>query len=183
MKTLPHRLCASSVLTPLYVLSSFILEIIKIILNFVIHGLKFFYALCVRVFKKIIYVFMLWHSMGIKFVFHLFLIMGNLLYYFFKYFFLSTFIFFLYKSPIFWILALLFYLAYLLTLFLYPLFLFPSCFPSWRVLQFYLQIFNLFLICSILLSSLSILVFVSAIFFLIPSISTWFCYNIFYCSS
>lgn len=53
--------------------------------------------------------------------------------------------------------------SYLLTLFLYLLFLFLSHFPSWRVLQFYLQISNLFLICRISSKMLSVVFLISTI--------------------
>lgn len=53
--------------------------------------------------------------------------------------------------------------SYLLTLFLHLLFLFLSHFSSWRVLQFYLQISNLFLICRISSKMLSVVFLISTI--------------------
>lgn len=108
LKTLLHCFISSSILIPFHVPYFFILEINS---KFC-HSLKF--SIHVNFFKKALCSGTLWTHQSI--FFNLFWIMRNLLS-FFKYFFLTAFISHLSESLVFWILALLFYIPYLLNLF------------------------------------------------------------------
>ena len=144
----------------LYVLCLFILEIIKIILNFVIVLSVLYFT---SEFKKENFDLCsgtLWaHQICLLIFFN---------YEKFTLLFFQIFLSLCFYILFFWISCLLdpstFVLSsYLLTLFLYLLFLFLSHFPSWRVLQFYLQISNLFLICRISSKMLSVVFLISTI--------------------